>query len=73
MIEAALRPDKLGRAAADKKSPGAVPSVEGITPAAPTPVRISAKVARSAVQRGRAYFDLTEVECSFILADRHKT
>jgi hypothetical protein len=74
MIEAALRPDKLGRAA-DKKSPGAVPSVNGITPAAPTPVRISAgsnnaEVARSTVQTGRAYSDFTEVDCSFILADR---
>jgi hypothetical protein len=68
MIEAALRPDKLGRAA-DKKSPGAVPSVNGITPAAPTPVRIIAEV-RSTIGTGRAYFDLTEVDCSFILVDR---
>jgi hypothetical protein len=68
MIEAALRPDKLGRTA-DKKSPGTVPSVDGITPAL-TPVRNNAEVARSTVQTGRAYSDLTEVDCSFILVDR---
>jgi|688.fasta_scaffold2575716_1 hypothetical protein len=71
MIEAALRPDRLGRTA-DKKSPGTVPSVEGITPAL-TPVRNNAEVARSTIGTGRAYSDLTEVECSFILADKHKT